>query len=150
MSRRKLNEIGVKLDVSDKEIRKIKRNYLLIKIITPIIGAATAVLFTVLGHRSGRHMGKISSPRLVNGETGKEYPYSAITLLAIPGLYFATAPGIRTKRNIFIGVTVVITMIASIVGFNIAYDIAHSCYAPVEYYYGAIAYNAYSKETGKQ
>ena len=155
MEEGKLREIGGKLDVSESDIKKIKKRHSITRILSPIIGAFVAFISTILGHiigkSSGIAAGKDARPILINRETGEVYPY-AITTFLVTTTTLTTLPKEMKKKTITILlVTAILTVIIAVVGYcvahGIAYDNAFEAAKPKEYYSGAILYGVYSKET---
>ena len=138
-SGKKLTEIAGKLDVTEDDVSKIKKQYRLVKILSPIIGCAVVALSALYGYLEG----KDDEPKLINRETGKVYPYAIPALFVLGTMLPATKRTLRRRKNVVIIAAIVITTILSIIAFMLAQDAAQ----PIEYYSGSIEYGVYSKES---
>ncbi|MCK4614533.1 MAG: hypothetical protein KAU14_07005 [Thermoplasmata archaeon] len=152
MDSKKLQEIGEKLEVSQQDIRAIRRRKIKEFIIYPL----TSVFFVLLSAFFGWFYGR-EHERLVSRETGGEYPYYttspghiaqfcglpiAVVTTAITSYAVWKRKGERKKCAIIAGAfTVIVTVIISIIVFTEVYRWAQ----PVEYYSGAIKYGVYSQ-----
>lgn len=134
MNYEKLQDIGDKLNISEKDLKNIKKEKQKNKLLYPIIGAIIAICSTL----SGFILGKNTEPKLVNSETGETYPYSLLTF----AIFGATINLRKNSSKKLIIITIILTTIISIIGFVSAYNSAQ----PVEYYHGSIKYGVYNTE----
>ena len=136
MNNEKLQSIGNKLDISERDLENIRRQNRRYKFLYPMIGGIIAICSTIAGYL----MGKNADAKLVSSETGAVYPYTLLSF-AVGAPLTANLNSISRTKRLFILLTIIITVIVSIVGFTTAYDMAR----PVEYYSGAIRYGVYNK-----
>lgn len=149
MNNEKLESIGRKLNLSEKDITNIKKARRKSKFLYPIVGGIIAMLSTVAGYL----IGKNAEPKLVNIYTGKVlrgYPYftplfvygSCIGSALVGGsiLGFSILKS-KSKNERLILITILITMLVSIIGFICAYDFAR----PIEYYGQPPLYGVFSR-----
>lgn len=146
MNNDKLQEIGAKLNINENDLKGIKKEKQKDKSLYPITGAIISILSILLGYL----LGKNAEPKLVSEKTGKTYPYSKICFgIPLAFGFSSTLVGLilalkiiksRTKYKKLILTTIVVTLIASILGFIIAFKMAQ----PVHYYHHEIDYGVYS------
>ena len=154
MNKEKLSEIGGKLEVSESDIKKIKKHHSTIRIISLIIGSFIAFLSTLIGFLIGKSYGtaagKDATPTLINSDTGEVYPYAITTFLLTSTTFTALPQKMKKKTNLILLVTAILTVIIAIVGYciahGIAYDNAFEAAKPIQYYSGAIDYGVYSRD----
>ena len=106
MANKKLEEVGKRLGVSEKDIARIRRQRLKAKLFYPIIGAIIVACFSGLGYVAKESGG------------GSGYPY------ATPGLALVTGP--EERKGGFKSFTfILVTALLSIVGFLAVYKVGH-------------------------
>jgi hypothetical protein len=142
MDKSKLKVIGAKLDVYDDDIDKMRKRYLLAKIIGPIMGALISVLFTLRGYYNGMD-GLVKTVYATSGEV-HSYPFACTALAGMAGLHITTAKDFKRKRYYFLGIILILTIVLSAIGYNIGYDYSN----PIKYDYqvGGIMYGVYSRK----
>ncbi len=145
MNEKKLAEIGDKLDISKEDISTVKRQYKLTKIISLITGTITVFLSYAIGSYRGNAMGEKAAQEIFDRNLAT-YP------LAVPSLFFSSTviigskdylKSIKMKRNIFLLVIFVLTIILSILVYSSAYE---NAYDAAQEHIPFPVYGVYSKE----
>ena len=148
MEGERLKEIGEKLEVSEEDMKAMRRERLMEKWLYPVTGALVSLGATILGFI----MGKNADPIKRDGG----YPFTRVTpeaaalfcglpltalLSVIAALWFRKNPTMDTKRKRM--VVVLLSLVFAVLGFVVTYGLAR----PVEYYEDAIDYGVYSRDT---
>jgi len=123
MVNKKLQEAGKELDVSEKDLAKIRRERIKRKLLYPVIGATIIACSALIGFFAGR------ANLFHNGG----YPYAVFGLALIPGP--------KRKKKVFILVTVLLTVGGAIAAAMAAYKAGqHSIH------HVSTLYNAFSRQ----
>ncbi len=105
MDNGKLNEIGMKLEVSEEDIIQLKRRYLLIKILCPIIGLLISMFIPMT-------IDSVTST--YNHQNNSSYPYAIPFLLFVGTGSLESPDKIKRRGKIIILITAIITLFLSI------------------------------------
>jgi len=120
MANKKLEEVGKRLGVSEKDIARIRRQRLKARLFYPILGAIIVACFSGLGYMASESGG------------GSGYPY------ATPGLALVTGP--RRKEEGFRSfIFILVTALLSIAGFVAGYKAGH-------HHGGSAMYHVFSRQ----
>lgn len=135
MDREKLTGIGKNLDISKNDINKVRRQYRLVKIFSSIIGIITIVASYIIGGISGG----VAADRFMKKYEAEHYPYVAGSLFIFGATIIGSIDNIKSikmKRDIFIVIIFILTVIFSALAYSSAYDMGNVTSVPA---YGVVS-----------
>lgn len=135
MNNEKLQKIGNKLNVSEKDLKELKKEKLKSKYLYPITEAFIAGCSTILGYFAGKN----AEPRTKISF----YPAITTSFTIIPGMISNQKGKLKFKKNVITHITFIVFI--SLFGFLIAYRIAQP-EAEAEIYHRGALYDVYSKK----
>lgn len=153
MNNEKLTEIGDTLEITEEDIREIRKEKFRIKLIYPIVVAMEGII-SIFSFVLGYNKGKDKSIKLVSADTGKVYPLSESKFSYYPALYYVIGGTVglgsvialsKSKHKKFLIASIIVALIASILAFKHGFNLTKPM---IQYYHGEIFYGVYNKDKG--